>query len=57
MNKNVLTDVFKRIVISLFSDEKSDGLFNQELKEINDIITEKVEQKNKSISEILREIE
>jgi putative ATP-dependent endonuclease of the OLD family len=32
-------------------------LFNQELKEINDIITEKVEQKNKSISEILREIE
>lgn len=57
LNKNVLTGVFKRIVISLFSDEKSDGLFNQELKEINDIITEKVEQKNKSISEILREIE
>lgn len=57
LNENVLTSVFKRIVISLFSDEKSDGLFNQELKEINDIITEKVEQKNKSISEILREIE
>ncbi|PIT12337.1 hypothetical protein BGI32_10250 [Snodgrassella alvi] len=57
LNKNVLTGVFKRIVISLFSDEESDGLFNQELKDINDIITEKVEQKNKSISEILREIE
>ncbi|PIT19839.1 hypothetical protein BGI36_10205 [Snodgrassella communis] len=57
LNKNVLTGVFKRIVISLFNDEESGGLFNQELKDINDIITEKVEQKNKSISEILREIE
>lgn len=57
LNENVLTSVFQRIVSSQFDDERYKDLFKNDIKTINDTITERVQGKNESVSTILQKIE
>lgn len=57
LNENVLSSIFQKIVSSQFENDESKDLFNNDIKTINDTITNKVHGKNKSISTILETIE
>lgn len=57
LKEDVLSSIFQKIVVTLFMNEENKDVLNEGLNNINGIITSGVEKKNKSVSEILREIE